>query len=75
VECEIGLLSILPKKGDMHNPGNYKGSLMLEVAYKIVANIIRKRVKPIKESNRLNHESQNGYRWQRGCLDSIFILK
>ena len=59
VECEIGLLSILPKKGDMHNPGNYKGSLMLEVAYKIVANIIRKRVKPIKESNRLNHESQN----------------
>ena len=49
---------------------------MLEVAYnKIVANIIRKRLKPIKESIEFDHESQNGFRWQRGCLDSIFTLK
>jgi len=31
-EWEIGLLSILPKKGDLSNPGNYRGIMMLEVA-------------------------------------------
>jgi hypothetical protein len=33
VEWEMGLLSILPKKGDMHNPGNYREIIrMLEAA-------------------------------------------
>ena len=71
----MGLLSILPKKGDMHNPGNYRGIMMLEVAYKIVENILRKRRKPIKENVHLDHTSQNGFKWQRGCMDSIFALK
>jgi len=48
---------------------------MLEVAYTIVANILHNRLKPVKESVRLDHENQNGFRWQRGCLDSIFTLK
>jgi len=74
-EWEMGLLSILPKKGDMHNPGNYRGIMMLEVAYKIVENILRKRRKPIKENVHLDHTSQNGFKWQRGCMDSIFALK
>jgi hypothetical protein len=56
----MGLISILPKKGDMHNLDNYRGVMVLTVAYKIVANIIRKRLKPIKESIRLDHYSQNG---------------
>ncbi len=49
--------------------------MMLEVAYKIVANILLNRLKPIKESVQLDHESQNGFRRLRGCLDSIFTLK
>ncbi len=49
--------------------------MMLEVAYKIVANIhLTNRLKPIKESVQLDHESQNGFRRMRGCLDSIFTL-
>ena len=40
-----------------------------------MANIICKRLKPVKESIRLDHESQNGFRWHKGCLDSIFTLK
>ncbi len=47
---EIGLLSILPKRGDLSNPGNYRGIMMLEGAYKIVANILPTILKPIKES-------------------------
>jgi hypothetical protein len=72
---ELGLLSILPQKGDLHNPWNFRGIIMLEIAYNIVANILHSRFKSIKESVRLDHENQNGFRWQRGCLDSIFTLK
>ena len=36
----IGLLSILPKKGDLSLPDNYRGITMLEVAYKIIAQIL-----------------------------------
>jgi hypothetical protein len=31
VEWEVGLLSNLPQKGDLHNPGNFRGIMMLEV--------------------------------------------
>ena len=76
VEWEFGLLSILPKKGDLHNPTNYRDIMMPEVAYKVVANkILHNRLKPFKESVRLDQEKHNGFRWQRGCLNSIFILK
>ncbi len=48
---------------------------MLEVAYKTVANILHNILKPIMESVRLDHENQNGFIWQRGCLVSMFTLK
>ena len=48
----VGLLSILPKKSDLSLPGNYWGITMIEVAYKVVAQILlaRLKVKLIKES-------------------------
>ena len=74
-EWKIGLLSILPKKCDLSNPCNYRGIMMLEVAYTIVANILLTRLKPIKKSVQLDHECQNDFRKMRGCVDSIFTLK
>ncbi len=41
---ELGVLSILPKNGDLHSPRNYRSITMLEVAYTIVANILYKRL-------------------------------
>ena len=29
-QWETGLLKILPKKGDLSNPGNYRGIILLE---------------------------------------------
>ena len=75
-EWETGLLKILPKKGDKSLPGNYRGIMMLEVAYKIVANILHARLTPVCESvDHLDHESQCGFRGGRGGADAIFTLK
>ncbi len=71
----MGLLSILPKKGDLSKPGNYRGIMMLEVGYKILGLILLARLKPIKESRALDHECQNGFRSSRGTIDSIFTVK
>ena len=72
-EWETGILSILPKKGDLSLPGNYRGIMMLEVAYKIVAYIILSRLNPTTES--LDHEAQCGFRRFRGCSDGTFTVK
>ena len=75
-EWEVGLLKIFPKKGDKRDPGNYRGIMMLEVALKIVSLIIHARLTIISESpDHLDHESQCGFRGNRGCNDAIFTLK
>ena len=50
---------------------------MLEVAYKIVAQIlILARLKVIKESKEyLDHENQCGFRNGRGCSDGSFTIE
>ena len=72
-EWEKGLLKILPKKGDLTQAGNYRGIMLLEVAYKIIANLLKKRLTPIEES--LDHETQCGFRPGRGCTDAVFTVK
>ena len=72
-EWETGLLKILPKKGDLGLAGNHRGIMLLEVSYKIVANILKMRLLPIEED--LDHESQCGFRPQRGCTDAVYTLK
>ena len=68
-----GLLKILPKKGDLSLPGNYRGIMLLEAAYKIVTILLLNRLQPICEN--LDHEQQCGFRPGRGCNDAIFTVK
>ena len=72
-QFDIGKLIVLPKKGDLSLPGNYRGIMLLEVAYKIIAIIIHNRLQPIVES--IDHESQCGFRQGRGCADAVFAVK
>ena len=73
---EVGLLSILPKKGDLSLPGNYRGIMMLEVGYKIIGHILLARLNIIKEdAKHLDHEAQCGFRNGRGCTDGTFTVK
>ena len=72
-DWNIGRLTILPKKGDLGLPKNYRGIMLLETAYKIVANILHSRLLPIEES--LDHEPQCGFRPERECIDAIYTVK
>ena len=72
-EWNIGRLIVLPKKGDLSLPKNYRGIMLLEVTYKTVANILYTRLLPIEEQ--LDHEQQCGFRPKRGCIDAIFTVK
>ena len=72
-EWEDGLLKILPKSGDLSQPGNYRGIMLLGVLYKVAGNILKARLTPIQES--LEHESQCGFRPNRGCSDASFSLR
>ncbi len=74
-EWEIGILSILSKKGDPSKPGNYRGIMMIEVGYKILGLILLAHWKPIKESTSLDNKFQNGFRCLLGTVDSVFIVK
>ena len=73
-QWEKGLLKILPKKGDLRLPGNYRGIMLLETSYKIVAIILNNRLKTFEEDLE-NHENQCGFRTGRGCIDAIFTVK
>ena len=72
-QWETGLLKIFPKKGDLSQPGNYRGIMLLDVAYKIIANIVQSRLVPIAE--KLDHKSQSGFRPGRNCADAVFTVK
>ena len=51
-----GDLKILPKKGDLSLPGNYRGIMLGEVSYKVIAQIINMRLESFHRG--LNDESQ-----------------
>ena len=72
-EWNLGRLIVLPKKGDLSQPKNYRGIMLLEIAYKVLAIIIQDRLSPIVEQ--LDHEQQCGFRPNRGCVDAIFTIK
>ena len=70
---DFGKLVILPKKGDLSRPGNYRGIMLLETAYKTLAIILHSRLQPLVES--IDHETQCGFRTGRGCMDAVFSVK
>jgi len=55
-------------------PGNYRGIMLLETCYKIVAIILNNRLK-IHEDDLDNHENQCGIGTGKGCVDAIFTVK
>jgi len=64
----------LYKRGDKNVPSNYRGISLLCSAYKVFAEIIRRRLEEKTERRRLLPETQTGFRKERSTLDNIFVL-
>ena len=67
------LITPLFKKGDRRSCENYRGIALLDVTYKLLASIIKRRLEGYMEE--ALGEYQGGFRNGRGTTDQIFILK
>lgn len=68
------IVPVYKKKGDIHDPKNYRGLSMIPCAAKIFSSILAKRLENWAESKKFFIETQNGFRGGRSCIDSIFLI-
>jgi len=66
---------VLPffKKGNGKICSNYRGILLLNVAYNIMEKILLNQILPHRDNNM--REGQAGFRPGRGCVDQIFSFR
>lgn len=62
------------KKGNAEEVGNYRGIGIQCSAYKIYAELLRRRVEEVLDKKELLPKSQKGFRVKRSTIDNIFIL-
>jgi len=68
------LMSYIYKgKGSKTAADNYRGISLLSVCSKVYVNVLIARLTPILEPHL--HESQCGFRPERGCSDQLFIMR
>jgi len=64
----------LYKRGDANVPSNYREISLLCTAYKIYAEVIKRRLEEETEREKLLPETQAGFRKGQPTLDNIFVL-
>jgi exonuclease III len=65
-------LVLLPKKGDLGLPKNWRGICLLDIASKLLSCVLVERLKEVMEEN--GPENQCGFRPDRGTIDGTFNL-
>jgi hypothetical protein len=68
-----GIITKIPKKGDLSNPNNWRGITLLSMPGKVLSGVIADRIRPHLEKTL--REEQAGFRPGRGCTDQIFTLR
>ena len=71
----IGEIIPIHKKGDIHEPSNYRGITLLSCVGKLFTSIINNRLTKWAEENNLYCENQFGFRRGKGTTDCMFILQ
>lgn len=69
-----GIISPIHKKGEKDKVDNYRGITLLDTAYKIYAMVLEKRLMRDVEEKQILHDSQAGFRKERGTIDNIYTL-
>ena len=72
-DWKMGLIVPIFKKGEKIKCENYRGTVLLNVTYKIVSSIILERMKQYSEE--IMGEYQCGFRPQRRTTDQIFVVR
>ena len=72
-DWQIGCLKILPKKGNLYNPNNWRGINLLDVLSKVMSLVITSRLQYILRSEAT--PVQFGASPETGCLEGLFSLK
>jgi hypothetical protein len=62
------------KKGNIDNPGNYRGITIINVMSKVFSLLLRNRINNWCETNNVFNDAQYGFRDNRSTADAIFIL-
>ena len=67
---------ILPiyKKGDIDDPGNYRGISLCDISSKVYSKIINKRIQNWVDVNNITGEQQAGFKKGYSTIDHIFTL-
>lgn len=73
-EWRMTVIYPLHKGGNEDEVSNYRGISLLNTGYKVLANILVKRLKNWVEQHNILGESQAGFRSGRATRDHIFIL-
>lgn len=68
------LITLLFKKGDPNDPGNYRGISLINVLVKVFTAILCNRLSNWVATNNILPENQAGFRVARGCEDHVFTL-
>ena len=72
-DLKNAVITILFKKGDKSDCGNYRGIALLSSAGKILARVLLNRLLPLSEE--ILPETQSGFRPARGTVDMIFSAR
>ena len=73
-EWRVGLkVPIWKRKGDVHDPGKYRGITLLSQVLKLLERILDARIRRRVEGN--FGEEQQGFRKERGKTDGMYVLR
>ena len=71
---KLGLVSPLPKSGDLTNPKNWRPVCILPAPSKVLEGVLQEQLQEYMETNQIFSNSQHAYRPRRSCESALLDL-